>query len=143
MKYSLGKIILNDWPALAASLGLPIIWAIHFLFPLLKNTTHALSVWFPVTGSVCLLLVLAWRIRRVTWLFTSGVETRGGVINLSIVKDRGRLEFSFTHAGSTIHSWMPVHKTRMVLALKPGAEIDVLYDRNRPAYAIVKTLFSK
>lgn len=36
---------------------------------------------------------------------------------------------------------MPVHKTRVVLALTPGDQVDLLFDEAKPNRAIVRKLY--
>ena len=140
MKYSIARTISTDWPSLAAAIGIPIIWAIHFLFPFLGKAER-LSVMFPLGISAFLLVVLCWRVQRVAQLFSSGLLIPGHVIRLSVAKDRGRLEFCFDFDGRRIHTWTPVHTTKAVLALQPGSPIEVLADRKQPRRAIVKCLY--
>lgn len=141
MKYSLRKLISTDWPTLAASLGLPIIWAINFGFPYLGPTKLPLPLWFPVSISSALIIWLIWRIIRVARLFAKGHLSLGRVTDLSIAKDRGRLEFAFEYQGKLISTWTPVHKTKAVRSLAPGAVVEVLFDASRPTRAIVKHLY--
>lgn len=142
MKSSLHKILSTDWPALTASLGVPIIWAIHFGFPYLRQTALPLPLWLPVTISVALIIWLVWRISRIAKLFAHGQLTVGKVTDLRIAKDRGRLEFEFEYQGKSISTWSPIHKTKAVLSLTPGTGIEVLFDKNCPTRAIVKHLYA-
>ena len=142
MKYNLRKVLSTDWPALAAAWGIPIIWAIHFGFPYLHPTALPLPIWFPAAISAGLITWLVWRIGRVARLFAHGQLTSGQVAHLSIAKDRGRLEFAFEYQGKRICTWTPIHKTKTVLALAPGAIVEVLFDTNHPTRAIVKHLYA-
>ena len=142
MKYSLRKLVWNDWPALAASMAVPITWVIHFGFPFVQRGGAALPVWLPTVASVALVAVLLWRIRRVSWFFSSGRPAVGVITDLRIVKDRGRLEFEFLVEGRRVVSWMPIHKTKAVMSLSPGDRVDLLFDKGKPTRAIVKGLYA-
>ena len=142
MRYSIIKIITNDWPALAASLGIPIIWAIHFAFPYISKAEQQISLLLPSVVTVSLAGILAWRVKRVAWFFNNGVAVSGRVVILRIVKDRGRIEFTFNHQGSNISAWSPIHKTKKVLSLAPGTNIEVLFDAEKPTRAIIKELYA-
>lgn len=142
MKYSLRKVLSTDWPALAASFGIPIIWVIHFWFPYLRQTALPLSLFFPITISVALIIWLLWRVSRVAKLFAHGQLAVGKVTHLRIAKDRGRLEFEFEYQGKPISAWTPIHKTKAVLSLTPGTVVEVLFDTSRPTRAIVKHLYA-
>lgn len=141
MKFSYRKVIWNDWPALAASIAVPITWIIHFAIPLLQRSVVPFPLWFSVSVSAALVAVLVWRIRRVSRLFARGARAGGVITRVLIAKDRGRLEFVFEHNGRRVYAWMPVHKTRVVLALTPGDPVDVLFDEAKPNRAIVRKLY--
>jgi len=142
MKYSLRKILSTDWPALAASFGIPIIWVIHFVFPHLQQSALPLSLWFPASISAALIIWLIWRISRVARLFAHGQIATGQVTDLTLAKDRGRLEFAFEYQGKQVSTWMPIHQTKAVLSLTPGTTVEVLFDKNYPTRAIVKHLYA-
>lgn len=137
------RIFWHDWPTLAAGMGIPIFWAVCIAFPLLARKAVPLPVWLPIVASIALALVVVWRIRRVQWLFAHGARTKGEIFDLKIAKDRGRLEFLFEVDGRRVRSWMPVHKTKAVLAMQPGRRVDVLYDAAAPRRAIVRALFER
>lgn len=142
MKYSFRKVLSTDWPALAASFGIPIIWAIYFVFPHLQKSALPPSLWFPASVSAALIIWLVWRIRRVARLFTHGQLATGQVTSLLLAKDRGRIEFAFEYQGKRVSTWMPIHQTKAVLSLAPGATVEVLFDKDHPARAIVKHLYA-
>lgn len=142
MKYSLRKVLSTDWPALAASFGIPIIWVIHFVFPHLQQSAPPLSLWFPASIAAALIIWLVWRISRVAKLFALGQLATGQVTDLNLAKDRGRLEFAFEYQGKRVSTWMPIHQTKAVLSLTPGTTVEVLFDKNHPTRAIVKHLYA-
>ncbi|MFP5402497.1 MAG: hypothetical protein ACLGH1_11190 [Gammaproteobacteria bacterium] len=142
MKISLRKVFSTDWPALAASVGIPIIWVIHFVFPHLQESALPLSLWFPVSLSGALIFWLFWRIGRVAKLFAHGQLAVGRITHLRLAKDRGRLEFEFEYQGKPISTWSPVHQTKAVLSLTPGTVVEVLFDTSRPTRAIVRHLYA-
>ncbi len=49
----------------------------------------------------------------------------------------------FEADGRRVRSWMPVHKTKAVLAMRPGRKVGVLYDASAPRRAIVQALFER
>lgn len=143
MKYSIIKVIKNDWPSLAAFIGLPITWTIFTFFPLLKKSSQDISFLFPLILTFFLVFVLTWRILRIKRLFDGRNIIAGTINHIVIVKDRGRLEFSFNYNGSTISSWMPVHKTKEVLYFESGTPVTVAFNPDKPTDAIVLDLFTK
>ena len=66
---------------------------------------------------------------------------RGNITRIRLVRDRGRVEFRYEFNGERLESWMPVHQTPEVLALRESQEIDLLVDATRPRRAIIRHLF--
>lgn len=143
MKYSLYKLLWNDWPALTSAMAVPITWVIHFAFPYLQKGAAPFPFWLPTGASIILIIVLAWRISRINWLFSNGTSAVGVVTGLFVAKDRGRLEFEFEVDDRRVRTWMPIHKTKAVLSLSHGDQVDLLFDKSKPTHAIVKNLFAK
>jgi len=143
MMYSRLKILWNDWPTLAATMAIPIVWGVAAAFPYLKRGAAPFPAWMPISASAVLAAIAIWRVLRVRWLFKNGACADGVITRLLIAKDRGRLQFGFEVDGVPVTSWMPIHKTKAVLSLHPGRRVQVLYDRSAPTCAIVRDLFSK
>ena len=140
MKISLIKIIWNDWPALFSACAIPLVWVLHFAFPYLKRSGPP-PLEFTI-GLTCLAaFALWWRVARVKKLFSSGGTADGVVEAVRIVKDRGRLEYSYYVEERVLCGWCAVHKSKQVLALRVGQKITVVFDRQRPEKSIVADLF--
>jgi hypothetical protein len=138
------RIIWADWPALVCALSIPLIWAIaaaHGCVLGLSSCSAADITSFALPLNAAATTVLAWRCARVLRLFKHGQAVAGEVIALSVVRDRGRLEFAYTVGGERLQSWMPVHKTARVMALVPGQQVMVLVAAHKPRQAIVKDVF--
>ncbi len=136
MTPSLRKIIWNDWPALFCVLSVFIIWIVRYAFP---------PAWklpaLPWAISGVALLALGWRVLRVKKFFSLGAAAEGSVEAVRIVKDRGRLEYSYEVEGRKIVAWCPVHKSKQILGIRVGQKITVLYDSRRHESSIVRELF--
>ena len=142
MSFSIRKSIWTDWPALAAAVGVPIFWGIHFAFPYLRpGAQSSRPVILPIIATAGLAVVLLWRVRRISNLFATGRTAAAKILRLSISRDRGRLEFEFEHQGQLVRSWSPVHKCKAVLALKQGDVVEALFDPARPTHAIIRHLY--
>jgi hypothetical protein len=144
MKPRLSKIIWTDWPALFCAFAIPGIWIIGFVFPYLRHgaqfdTTAALTVALPI--SVIAGGFLLWRIGRIQRLFALGRLVPGLVLDVRIIRDRGRLDFTYKLDGNRFRSWMPIHKNKQTLALPPNQEVEVLVDASRPSRAVVRHLY--
>ena len=144
MKPRVSRVIWTDLPALSCALSIPIIWVIGAAYPLINASADfgwqdMLAIAIPIT--VAAALVLAWRIRRVFRLFTHGRKLRAVIQLVSIVRDRGRIEFTYELEGQTVESWTPIHKSKRVLELRPRQQVDILVDPARPKNAIVAHLY--
>ena len=143
MSFSIVRTLRTDWPALAASIGLPMFWSIHFLFPHIQpGVNDPPSIAIAVSATLLCTGVLLWRFHRVARLFKLGRTAPGTITRLSIARERGRLEFAFEYEGEMIFSWTPIHKHKAVLALQPGDSVEVLFDPGKPTTAIVKHLYT-
>lgn len=136
-------IIWNDWPALASFVAIPIMWVIYFLFPLLKPgaSIGGLFLLVPAISTLLLLSSLIWRIMRINKLFEAGIEVPGEIIGLSIIRDRGRLEYAYEWRDGMLFSWIPVHKTKRVLGFSKRKKVHVLVDPTDPKKSVVRELF--
>jgi hypothetical protein len=144
MKPHLKKILLADWPALFCSISIPGIWVIGLVFPFLRQgatfgRVEILTIALPL--SLIAAGFLLWRVTRIQTLFSRGAAVRGNITRIRLVRDRGRVEFRYEFNGERLESWMPVHQTPEVLALRESQEIDLLVDATRPRRAIIRHLF--
>ena len=71
----------------------------------------------------------------------TGSTVEGTVEELRIVRDRGRLEYSYRVGGQRFAAWCPVHKAKQVTALHVGQKLTVLVAPEKPAHSIVADLF--
>ena len=144
MKPRLKKILLADWPALFCFIAIPGIWVIGLIFPFLRQgarfgRVEMLTIALPL--SLIAAGFLLWRVTRIQTLFRRGAAVRGYITRIRLVRDRGRVEFRYEFNGECLESWMPVHQSPEVLALRESQEIDLLVDATRPRRAIIRHLF--
>ena len=87
--------------------------------------------------------VLGWRVHRVFWLFKYGQQTEGKILGVRIVRDRGRVSYSYHFNGRQITNWCPVHRTKQVLALRPEDSVQVLVNKgSHPSTRSLATFFN-
>jgi len=143
MKPSVRKIIWTDWPALACALGIPIVWLVSMVFPVLTHQGRSeFSFFVPFATVVSLVLgaILFWRIRRIFHLFAHGTEVAGRITWVQIVRDRGRLEFQYEGNEKLLRGWPPIHRSKHVMSFDVGQPVTVLVHPATCA-AIVKDLY--
>ncbi len=140
----LSRIINTDWPALAATLGVPIALAIGWAHPLFFPSTDSrywLLIHIGVPASLACTILLLWRVIRVRNLFRGGRRLVAHITQVQLAKDRGRVDFEYQLEGKVVSSWQPVHQTNRVRSLAPGQQVTALVSSTRPKTAIVKDLF--
>ena len=143
MKPRLKKILLADWPALFCFIAIPGIWVIGLIFPFLRQGARFGRVEMLTIALPLSLIVggfLLWRVKRIQTLFGRGAAVRGTITRIRLVRDRGRVEFRYEFNGERLESWMPVHQSPAVLALRESQEVDLLVDTTRPRRAIIRHL---
>ena len=144
MKPRLKKILLVDWPTLFCLIAIPGIWVIGFIFPVLRQGARFGRVEMLTTALPLSLIAggfLLWRVTRIQTLFRRGAVVRGYITRIRLVRDRGRVEFRYEFNGERLESWMPVHQSPEVLALRESQKVDLLVDATRPRRAIIRHLF--
>jgi hypothetical protein len=144
MKPRFKKILLADWPALFCFIAIPGIWVIGFVFPFLREAARfgrveMLTIALPLSVNAAGFFL--WRVTRIQTLFRRGAAVRGYITRIRLARDRGRVEFLYEFRGERLESWMPVHQSPEVLALRESQEIDLLVDATRPRRAIIRHLF--
>lgn len=144
MKPRLKKILLADWPSLFCFIAVIGIWGIGLIFPFLRSgasfgRVEMLTISLPL--SLIALGFFLWRVTRIQALFRRGVAVRGYITRIRLASDRGRVDFLYEFKGERLESWMPVHQSPEVLALRESQEIDLLVDATRPRHAIIWHLF--
>ena len=144
MRPRLKKIVLADWPALFCFIAIPGIWLIGFAFAYIRTGARFGRVEM-LTIALPLSLIAAgfflWRVRRIQVLFRRGTAVRGHITRIRLARDRGRVEFLYELGGRRFESWMPVHQSREVLALRESQEVELLVDTVCPQRAVIRHLF--
>jgi hypothetical protein len=98
--------------------------------------------WLPLLVTVMALGVLAWRVRTIRGVFTSGVEAPGRVKH--IVTTRGgqtRIDFVYTHAGREYSGGNTTNQTRYTNKFKPNDSVVILLDPARPYMSFIRELY--
>lgn len=137
------KIISTDYIALLAVLFPIMFWGVYLLLLVWKHY-QAVGLFYPAIAAVVTvvsILVFIWRIRLFFRIFADGLEARATVSNVSFFRDRGRLDYVYTHQGQKYASGNMVHKVKKAVALKVGDEVIVILDRNNPKRAYIRDLY--
>lgn len=89
------------------------------------------------------LLVLAWRILLFNAVFSDGIETNATISKAFFFRDKGTITFSYSYMGEKYSSSNVVMKSKRAKSYKPGMDVAVMIDRNRPKRAFIRDLYLK
>jgi hypothetical protein len=140
---SLLKIITIDYAALLGWLFPVVMWGMYVVLIVLgnvKTNDFTLPVIFAVI-TVVALAILIWRIQVFNTIFSDGIETTATINNVSFFRDRGRVDYVYTHQGQKYASGNAIHKVKQTLALKVGEQVVLIVDRNNPKRAFIRDLY--
>ncbi len=140
---SLLKIVTIDYAALLGWLFPVVMWGMYIVLIVLgnvKTNDFTLPIIFAVI-TVVALAVLIWRIQIFNSIFSDGIETTATINNVSFFRDRGRVEYVYTHQGQKYASGNAIHKVKQTLALKVGEQVVLVVDRNNPKRAFIRDLY--
>lgn len=81
------------------------------------------------------------RILDVKRILGIGPVVMGRIQNVHFVHDRGRVEYTYEHAGEAYESGTGIWKNRETKKLKTGDEIELIVDPDKPSRALVASLY--
>jgi hypothetical protein len=94
-----------------------------------------------IIGLVLGLPLAFWRIRTIQQLFSKGIEVGGQIIAISFYRDRGRVEYSYSHAGQAYSGGNAIMKTSRTQQLRSGDQIVLLVNPDEPKRALIRDLY--
>lgn len=94
-----------------------------------------------VAGTLAALAIFAWRIQVFNNVFSDGFESTATISNILFFRDRGRVEYIYTHQGQKYLGSTTLHKVRQTQALQVGQQVIVMIDRNNPKRAFIRDLY--
>ena len=153
-KPSIIRIIQSDYLALIGVI-VPVVSLIMYIcvayfgyFPGLRGRdpiqgTEGAPVFFYlfIIGLVLGLPLAFWRIRTIQQLFLKGVEVVGQITAISFYRDRGRVEYSYSHAGQAYSGGNAIMKTGRTQQLRSGNQIVLLVNPQEPKRALIRDLY--
>jgi hypothetical protein len=153
-KPSIIRIIQSDYVALIGVL-VPIVSLIMYIavayfgyFPGLRGRdpiqgTEGAPVFLTlfIIGLVLGVPLAFWRIRTIQQLFSKGIEVVGQITNVSFYRDRGRIEYSYSHGGQAYAGGNAIMKTRQTQQLRSGNQVVLLVNPDEPKRALIRDLY--
>ncbi|MHC1782297.1 MAG: DUF3592 domain-containing protein [Anaerolineaceae bacterium] len=137
------RIIKIDFTSFIATIFPPCTWVVLLYF-YFSNPGHGNTANFSIFASAATvigLVVLVWRTAGIRAIFSDGLQASGTITNLSFFRDRGRVNYVYTHQGQKIVGGNAIMKTKETTALEIGQEITLLVDRGNPKRAFIRELY--
>ena len=140
---SLVKIITIDYAAFMALLFPIITWGIYMVLVVLQKVkTTDFSLLAIYTGiTIVAVGVMGWRIQVFNSVFNDDIEVPAIISNVFFFRDRGRIDYVYTHQGQKYASGNTVHKVKQTRSLLVGEQVIVMLDRNNPKRAYIRNLY--
>ena len=139
------RIIWVDYLAFVGVVLLASPWLIILLFRLVNKQSPPLIGMIPViifSPIIIGLLIVPWRILLIRSTFNHGLEISAVVNDVWFIRDRGRVEYTYTFQGEVYASGNALHKSRYTRFLEPQLNVTVLVDRNNPKRAFIQELYA-
>jgi hypothetical protein len=140
---SLIKILTIDYAAFLGWLVPVAMWGLYIglvIFENVESDDFTLPMIFAAITIVAL-VVLVWRIQVFNTVFNDGIEATATISNVSFFRDRGRVDYVYTHQGQKYAGGNAILKVRQTRALQVGEQVIVVIDRNNPRRAFIRDLY--
>jgi len=146
---SITRIIWTDYIAFLATIFPIVIWIVHLAWvPDWRGEGPVIPPWMAPYILVLSLLVtlggaltLAWRVWLIKTAFRNGSVASGRITAISLKRDRGRLEYTYSFEGKTYQSSVSIHRNAQTKELRAGEKIILLVDRKKPKRAFMRDLY--
>ena len=146
---SITRIIWTDYIAFLATISPIAIWIVHLAWvPDWRGEGPVIPTWMAPYILVLSLavtfgsaLILAWRVLLIKTAFRSGSVASGRITAVSLKRDRGRLEYTYSLEGKTYQSGVSIHRNARTKELRAGEKIILLVDRKKPKRAFMRDLY--
>jgi len=110
------------------------------ILPNLRAGT-SIFLYVGIAGALIGLPIAFWRIRTIMDRFSKGVEVVGQITGIGFYRDRGRVEYAYTHLGQTYSGGHGIMKTGRTEMLRVGGQVVLLVDPNNPRSALIRDLY--
>lgn len=140
---SIFKILITDYAAFMGIIAAPILWGLY-LITLLDNDFESpewklVAIFGAISAAA--LGVVFWRVRLIHTIFADGLEVQATIRSIDFDKDRGRIEYTYTHNGEQCRSANALMKFRQTEVLRVGDQVPVMVDRSHPNRAFLRDLY--
>lgn len=140
---SIFRIVTVDYIAMISIIAPLAIWGVLLVIALSqgREKVEGLFTYIAIGITAVSLVSLFWRIQLIRGVVGDGLEVSGVICSLSFFRDRGRVEYIYTHGGKRYQSGNAIHKSPLTSRLRQGDTTTLVIDRNRPERAFIRDLY--
>ena len=135
-KPSIIQIIWTDYFAFIATLLLVCIWVVVLI---LWKTLFYIKV--GAIGTLIVMGLLTWRLYIFRKVFREGKSVLGRISSAYLIRDRGRVEYTYSYQGKFYRSGVSIHRNSRTKALKEGEGVLLVVDPRKPGRAFIRSLY--
>ncbi len=133
---SIIQIIWTDYFAFISALLPVCIWAL--VFSIWKDQVY---IKIGVLGTLIVFGLLTWRVLLFRKVFREGKSVLGRVSSAYVIRDRGRVEYTYSYQGKFYKSGVSIHRNSRTKALKEGEGVILVVDQRNPGRAFIRSLY--
>jgi len=140
---SIFRIVVVDYAALIAVLLPLAIWGVYLFIALSQGPEKVAGVFTAIALGLTAVggAAVVWRIYLIRSVVNDGLEVPGVICSLSFFRDRGRVEYIYTHQGQRYQSGNAINRSPLTSRLRQGDATTLVVDRNRPERAFIRDLY--
>jgi hypothetical protein len=135
-KPSIIQIIWTDYFAFIATLLPVCIWVVVLI---LWKTLFYIKV--GAIGTLIVMGLLTWRLYIFRKVFREGKSVLGRISSAYLIRDRGRVEYTYSYQGKFYRSGVSIHRNSRTKALKEGEGVLLVVDPRKPGRAFIRSLY--
>lgn len=155
-KPSLKAIISNDQLIVLIGIILPVVmWGIYiamnvfgFTFTSKRSGTEIMAddsgwqIFLPIGFTILGLIVTTLRINHINNIFKNGIQIVGEIIEITFVKDRGSIIYSYNWNGNNFKGYNSVMKNSSTENFQNGQSISIILNSEKPNQSLPANLYT-
>ena len=138
---TLKRILWTDYTAYALAMLVVGFWLAILVLLFTRQGAPDLLYYLAIAATVFALVGISLRFKQLQRIFQADQQADGLVERVWFMRDRGRVEFSYTFQGEKYLSASSLHRTKETLAIQIGDKITLVVDPKRPRRAYVRHLY--
>lgn len=150
-KPALRKVLWTDYPSFIFVSFSVAAWIIYVAWvpawrkdgPIINPQLAPYTLLIAILISLLGIGVVAYRLHLLRTVFSKGVEVRGKITEITLPRDRGRVNYSFYYQNKEFSSFAPIHRNKQTLSLKKGDRVTLVIDPEYPVRAFIRDLYTE